>query len=137
MSWNVARSPVDLSAIGLPDLGIVARLRAVLPPRDALQAYPRLLDDWSAPHPWARRPSETPAAHARRMRRSGDGELGLDLLVADYELARFGAVRLSAPEDRRAVARWRMLRAKKAPEPPPQLPPELLDELIRGASSED
>jgi hypothetical protein len=127
----------DLSAIGLPDLGIVARLRSALTPRDALQAYPRLLDDWAAPHPWARRPSETPAAHARRLRRQRDGELALDLLVADYELARFGAVRLSAPEDRRAVARWHRLRAKKAPEPPPQLPPELLDELTGGAGSDE
>jgi Domain of unknown function (DUF4129) len=109
----------DPSAIGLPALGITARLRAPRPPRDALQAYPRLMDDWSAPHPWARRPSETPAAHARRLRQEGEGDLGLDLLVADYELARFGGVRLTAPEDRRAVARWGRLRARHAPEPLP------------------
>jgi hypothetical protein len=34
----------------------------------------------------------------------------LDLLAADYALARYGDVALSAGEDRRAVGRWRLLR---------------------------
>jgi hypothetical protein len=104
---------LDLS-IGLPALRVPSRLRMVRSPRGALEAYPRLLDDWSAPHPWARTLSETPAAHAVRLRSEGHGDFGLDLLVADFELARFGAVRLTEREERRAVARWHRLRTKSA-----------------------
>jgi hypothetical protein len=99
-------------SLGLPALRVTSRLRALRSPRDALEAYPRLLDDWSAPHPRARQSSETPAAHARRLRSEGHGDLGLDLLVADFELACFGAVRLTGREERRAVARWDRLRRR-------------------------
>jgi hypothetical protein len=56
--------------------------------------------------------SETPAAHARRLRDEGRGDLGLELLVADYELDRFGGVSLTPNEERRAIARWRRLRRR-------------------------
>jgi hypothetical protein len=79
-------------------------------PVDAATAYQALLDDL-AERPAARRePAETPAEHARRLRAAGASDLRLDLLAADYALARFAGVTLSAREDRRALARWRSLR---------------------------
>lgn len=79
-------------------------------PTDAAAAYVALVDDLAA-HPIMRRaPAETPAEHARRLRRAGHGGLSMELLAADYELARFGAVSLNAAEDRRAIERWRRLR---------------------------
>jgi hypothetical protein len=59
-----------------------------------------------------RDPSETPAEHARRLRGDGVGALSLDLLAADYALARFGGLGLGEREDRRAVGRWRQLRTR-------------------------
>jgi hypothetical protein len=79
-------------------------------PVDAATAYQALLDDL-AERPTARRePGETPAEHARRLRAAGASDLRLDLLAADYALARFAGVTLTAREDRRALARWRSLR---------------------------
>jgi len=81
-------------------------------PVTAVQAYVALVDDLDR-HPDVRRgPAETPAAHAARIRASGQSEISLDLLAADYALARYGGVRLPAREDRRAVGRWRMLRRR-------------------------
>jgi hypothetical protein len=81
-------------------------------PVDAATAYQALLDDLEE-RPGARRePSETPAEHARRLRAAGASDLRLDLLAADYSLARFAGITLSAREDRRAVARWRSLRRR-------------------------
>jgi hypothetical protein len=81
-------------------------------PVDAVSAYLALNEDLASQPDVQRRPAETPAAHARRLRASGHHELGLDLLVADYALARFAGVRLSPAEDRRGVARWRALRVR-------------------------
>src|SRR5688500_16221762 len=57
-----------------------------------------------------RAPRTTPAA-ARAVR---DGAPGfgpsLDLLAADYELARFGERPITPREDRRAIDRWRRIR---------------------------
>lgn len=84
--------------------------RRRLEPVDAATAYQALLDDLDD-RPGARRePSETPAEHARRLRATGASDLRLDLLAADYSLARFAGITLSSREDRRAVARWRSLR---------------------------
>jgi hypothetical protein len=79
-------------------------------PVDAVTAYVALVEDLGGRAQVAREPAETPAEHARRLRTAGAAGLGLDLLAADYELVRFAGVRLSAAEDRRAVARWRSLR---------------------------
>ena len=69
-----------------------------------------LLEDL-APRPGVRREDgETPAEHAGRLREPGPGALGLDLLAADYGLVRFGGVRLSDAEERRAVRRASILR---------------------------
>ena len=65
-----------------------------------------------AGHASRRRRRATPAEHARRLRDDGVGALGLDLLAADYALARFGGVSLGDREDRRAVGRWRHLRSR-------------------------
>jgi hypothetical protein len=100
-------------SLGLPTLSIGSRLRRIRSPRDALEAYLQLLEHWSTTRVLAKRPSETPAAHARRLRSEGHGELSFDLLVADVELSRFGAVHLSAREEGRAIARGRTLRSKE------------------------
>ena len=81
-------------------------------PRTAVEAYVALVRDLDR-HPPARRgPAETPAGHAARLRRLGEDALALDLLAADYALARYGGVELSAREDRRAIRRWRSLRKR-------------------------
>ena len=102
-------------------------------PRTAPEAYLALLDDLSGDQRLARRASEPPRAHARRIVASGilGGESGapraaappgltalsglpdrdLGLLVADWELTRYGARTLTPAEDRRGVGRWRRLRA--------------------------
>ncbi len=81
-------------------------------PHDAAAAYRALLDDLASRGSVRREPAETPAEHAHRVRHDVGGAFGLDLLAADYALARFGGIRLSAHEDRRAVARWRRLRGR-------------------------
>jgi len=81
-------------------------------PVDAAGAYVALITDLEA-RPLARRaPSETPAEHARRLRHAGRAGLSLELLAADYALARFGGLQLSEAEDRRALERWRRLRVR-------------------------
>jgi hypothetical protein len=81
-------------------------------PVDATGAYLALIEEIDHRPAVRREPFETPAEHARRLRGDGHGALALDLLAADYSLARFGGVGLSEGEDRRAVARWRTLRAR-------------------------
>jgi hypothetical protein len=79
-------------------------------PRGAVEAYVRLLDDIERRPRVRRESAETPAAHAARVRAAGESDLSLDLLAADYALAKFGGVSLSPAEDQRAVERWRRLR---------------------------
>jgi hypothetical protein len=79
-------------------------------PADAAGAYVALVRDLDD-HPAVRRVAgETPAEHAARLRSAGLSPLSLDLLAADYALARYAGVRLPPREDRRAVRRWRWLR---------------------------
>ena len=92
-----------------PRIGRVARL-VTDRPRSAAGAYAALMADRADDPETARRPGETPATHARRLRGEGRGAWGLDLLAADYALERYGGARLSAAENRRGVARWRRLR---------------------------
>jgi hypothetical protein len=84
-------------------------------PTDAAAAYEALLHDLERHPGLRRRPTETPAEHARRLRvAAGEAppadRLALDLLAADYALDRFAAVELAAGEHRRAIRRWRVLR---------------------------
>jgi hypothetical protein len=87
-------------------------------PAGAAAAYVALVGDLDR-HPAVRRDAaETPAEHAARLRAAGRAALSLDLLAADYALARYGSVELSAREDRRGVARWRTLRRRLVARPP-------------------
>ena len=81
-------------------------------PVDAISAYIALDEELAGRVGLGRDPTETPAEHTRRLRAGGRRELALDLLAADYALARFGGIPLSPTEDRRAVARWRALRVR-------------------------
>jgi hypothetical protein len=92
--------------------GNAGRRRRRTTPVDAVTAYVALIDDLDHRPTVRRDPSETPAEHARRLRHDGVGALGLDLLAADYALARFGGMDLAEREDRRAVGRWRHLRGR-------------------------
>ncbi len=84
-------------------------------PTDAAAAYVALVDDL-ARYPVIRRAGwETPAEHAARLRAAGRSDLRLDLLAADYALARFGGVDLPGREHRRAIGRWRRLRRTLRP----------------------
>jgi hypothetical protein len=85
-------------------------LRATGPPADAASAYLALLHDIDGAAPVRRESAESPAEHARRLRHAGLGSPALDLLAADYELARFGGRDLSAREHARAIRRWQRLR---------------------------
>jgi hypothetical protein len=88
-----------------------SRFRRRARPADAVAAYRALLDDLDGRRPVARDPGETPAEHARRLRAAGHGTLGLELLAADYGLARFGGLALTEAETRRAIGRADRLRA--------------------------
>jgi hypothetical protein len=89
-------------------------------PADAVAAYRALLLDLDGRPPVAREPGETPVEHARRLRKAGHGGLSLELLAADYGLARFGGVSLSEAEHRRAVGRFdRLARELRAVEVSP------------------
>ena len=83
----------------------------VPPPSDAVTAYVATVDDLAGHAGLARALDETPAAHARRLRLGGRGMLPLDLLAADYQLARYAGRGLTPAEDRRGLARWRKVRA--------------------------
>jgi len=78
-------------------------------PGDAVGAYLAALDELAAHDPTrARAEHETPRGHARRV----DAGPELTALQADYALARYGSRDLSPAEHRRAVSRWRRLRAR-------------------------
>jgi hypothetical protein len=98
--------------LGPPDAPSArAHRRGRLPaPDDAVTAYVRLLDEIRSQPLVRRAASETPAEHAGRLRRTGLAGLPVQLLAADYALARYGGRDLTPAEDRRAVGRWRQLR---------------------------
>lgn len=98
------------AAIRLPSLHLPRpRLGGAPRPSSASEAYLRLIAELDAPG-LVRAPTETPAAHARRLRTNGAGALALDLLAADFELEHYGGVRLSPAEVRRAISRSLRLR---------------------------
>jgi hypothetical protein len=87
------------------------------PPTNAIEAYLAAVRDLEDDAALRRHPDETPAEHARRLRALGAGVrfgAAVDLLAADYELARFGGEVLTPAEHRRALARWRRVRAQAA-----------------------
>ena len=88
------------------------RPRRAATPTDAVAAYRALVADLATAPAFRRDAAETPAEHARRLRQTARAGLSLDLLAADYALARFGDRPLSTTEHARAVARWRSLRSR-------------------------
>jgi hypothetical protein len=77
--------------------------------RDAVSAYLASLDELAAHRPDAARGEhETPRAHARRVSAGTE----LDILQADYALARYGGRILTDAEHRRAIGRWQRLRRR-------------------------
>ncbi len=84
-----ARRPVTAEAAYLATLELL----------EPLQSHRRLED-------------ETPAAHARRLRRQGAGTLEVELLAADYELSRWGGRHVPERETRRAIGRWERSRRR-------------------------
>jgi hypothetical protein len=81
-------------------------------PTDAVAAYRALLAELADRRGVRREPAETPREHADRLRGEGSAGIQLNLLAADYALASFGQLPLSAAENRRAVSRWRVLRRR-------------------------
>ena len=110
--------PADVDEVRTIDRGSGREPRAPRRPRlpfrrspsDAVAAYRALIGDLDEQPPVRRDPAETPAEHAHRMRDRGFAGLSLELLAADYALARFGNMPLTELENRRAIARWRGLR---------------------------
>lgn len=104
-------SRADAEEAGGP--GLAVRLRRLTRrgrPGDAVGAYLAALRVLE-PHEALRREStETPAAHSRRLREAGAGALELDLLAADFQLARWAGRRISPAEDHRAIRRWERFR---------------------------
>jgi hypothetical protein len=91
-------------------------------PHDVVAAYMSAIGELETHPDMARLPNETPAQHARRLRRVDgvDPELAADLarLAAGYQLARYGERRITSLENVRAVGRFqrvrRLLRASTA-----------------------
>jgi hypothetical protein len=93
---------------GLPWLRLPRfRLQRPPAPRTASQAYLSVLGRLEEDEVLRRVSSESPAAHARRLRSIGHGSLSLDLLAADFELERYRAATLTRREVRRAIERSR------------------------------
>lgn len=95
--------PGGLGWIHLPRIGF----RREPLPGSASQAYLAVLARLESDERLRRAPSETPAAHARRLRAIGAGTLSLDLLTADFELERYRGTTLTPSETRRAIERSR------------------------------
>ncbi len=116
--------------IDRPGSGRFARLgrrRRRPAPIDAATAYEALIDDVADRPAVRREPAETPAEHARRLRSAGSSDLSLDLLAADYALARFAGV---TPLDSREPAGGESV-AVAAPEPGAPRPARLKATLRR------
>jgi hypothetical protein len=80
-------------------------------PHDAVQAYMSALHELEGNPDYVRELSETPAQHAQRLRRLGaPGSAELGRLAVDYQLARYGEIRITAPENLRAVSRFQRFR---------------------------
>jgi uncharacterized protein DUF4129 len=109
--------PVDEDGDAPPGWDLRRRLRALArrgKPTDAVAAYVASLRALEPYDELRRAEGETPAAHARRLHDAGAGSLELDLLAADFQLARWAGRRISAAEDRRAIGRWERFRGRLA-----------------------
>ena len=109
---DTERSIVVPAALPKPESHRRFRRRGA--PHDVVAAYMSALGELEGHSDMARLPNETPAQHARRLRRvSGvDPELAADFarLAAGYQLARYGERRITTLENVRAVGRFQRLR---------------------------
>jgi hypothetical protein len=80
-------------------------------PTDAVAAYLAAIEALAGHPDLARQPSESPRGHAARVQRSGLPGVSLSLLAADFQLQRYGDRDLSPREHRKALMRWRRVRA--------------------------
>jgi Domain of unknown function (DUF4129) len=80
-------------------------------PTDAATAYVAVLHLLASRPDLARQAAESPLAHARRVRTGGLPDAALSLLAADFQLQRYGDRQLGLQERRKALARWRRIRA--------------------------
>ena len=87
------------------------RRAATLPLDDPAGAYVAALNSLERDGRWMRRPNETPAAHASRIRAEGMNAGAFVRLAAAYQLVRYGALPLSDRERRRSSPRLRALRS--------------------------
>jgi hypothetical protein len=90
------------------------RLARRAQPTDAPTAYLATLHELAADPGLERQADETPSEHAHRLRGIECGrplQAAVALLAADYELARFAGAELTPAEHRRALGRWRRVRA--------------------------
>ncbi|MDQ3553099.1 MAG: DUF4129 domain-containing protein [Chloroflexota bacterium] len=79
-------------------------------PTDAVQAYLATLSELDRHVELARRPAETPAGHVTRLAELQVVSPILRRLAADYQLARYAGVPITARENARAVRRWENMR---------------------------
>jgi hypothetical protein len=86
------------------------RRAAPLPLDDPAGAYLAALSSLERDGRWARRPTETPATHAARIRGEGMEAGAFGRLAAAYQLVRYGALPLSDRERRRSAPRLRAMR---------------------------
>jgi hypothetical protein len=78
---------------------------------DPAGAYLAALSSLERDGRWARRPNETPAVHAGRIREEGMHAGAFGRLAVAYQLVRYGSLPLSERERRRATPRLRALRS--------------------------
>lgn len=116
-AWKPERTSEDRHFV-VPHVSLGLRLPDLRPrlgrpggrtPADAASAYLAVLRALDRHPELRRRPSESPAGHAGRLRALGFPGAALGLLAADFELARYGNRELSNPEHRRALSRARRL----------------------------
>lgn len=93
-----------------PVLAPIRRERARPDPGDPTGAYLTALELLERDGRWARRPTESPAAHAERVARDGLAAPSLARLAVAYQLVRYGERRLSATEAQRGRGRLGRLR---------------------------
>ncbi len=87
------------------------RTRRLGAPRNAVGAYLSTVAELETHGELARRPSETPAAHASRLRSFGQVRWpDLARLAATYQLARYGDRSITPRENTRAVDRFKRIR---------------------------
>lgn len=88
-----------------PVVASMRRERARPDPADPTGAYLVALEVLERDGRWARRPTETPAAHAARVAREGLAGVSLTRLAIAYQLVRYGERRIGAAEAHRSRGR--------------------------------